>query len=300
MKRLLLLSAVPLLAAPAVLAAPPLSIPIPRPTPEQEEMIRIAEEEAQFLAEAEEAAAFAAAHPAGGEPAPAPEASAATAAPAAPTVGIAAPAPVPPFPVPPPPGAVPEAPPEAAALPTAASAAEPAPVPPEAEAEEEAEEEPEEFRRDPFWPVALVRARKAEHDARIATRIESEKRRAAIEKARQEAAVLGLDVSEMSDEDLADIYGEDAPPDRSKGATSFAGATDGEWVAAEARIPPRSGYLGGKRPALMLKGDKRPHFEGDDICVTNHGVVFTWRISKVDFRAYSHELERVSAQSVIP
>ena len=82
--------------------------------------------------------------------------------------------------------------------------------------------------------------------------------------------------------------------------TSFAGATDGEWVAAEARIPPRSGYLGGKRPALMLKGDKRPHFEGDDICVTNHGVVFTWRISKVDFRAYSHELERVSAQSVIP
>ena len=162
------------------------------------------------------------------------------------------------------------------------------------------EEEPEEFRRDPFWPVALVRARKAEHDARIAARIESEKRRAAIEKARQEAAVLGLDVSEMSDEDLADIYGEDAPPDRSKGATSFAGATDGEWVAAEARIPPRSGYLGGKRPALMLKGDKRPHFEGDDICVTNHGVVFTWRISKVDFRAYSHELERVSAQSVIP
>lgn len=298
MKRLLLLSAVPLLAAPAVLAAPPLSIPVPRPTPEQEEMIRIAEEEAQFLAEAEEAAAFAAAHPAGGEPAPAPEASAATAAPAAPTVGIAEPAPVPPFPAPPAPGAVPEAPPEDAALPTAASAAEPAPVPPEAEAEEE--EEPEEFRRDPFWPVALVRARKAEHDARIAARIESEKRRAAIEKARQEAAVLGLDVSEMSDEALADIYGEDAPPDRSKGATSFAGATDGEWVAAEARIPPRSGYLGGKRPALMLKGDKRPHFEGDDICVTNHGVVFTWRISKVDFRAYSHELERVSAQSVIP
>lgn len=296
MKRLLLLSAVPLLAAPAVLAAPPLSIPVPRPTPEQEEMIRIAEEEAQFLAEAEEAAAFAAAHPAGGEPAPAPEASAATAAPAATTVGIAEPAPVPPFPAPPAPGAVPEAPPEAAALPTAAPAAEPAPVPPEAEAEEE----PEEFRRDPFWPVALVRARKAEHDARIAARIESEKRRAAIEKARQEAAVLGLDVSEMSDEALADIYGEDAPPDRSKGATSFAGATDGEWVAAEARIPPRSGYLGGKRPALMLKGDKRPHFEGDDICVTNHGVVFTWRISKVDFRAYSHELERVSAQSVIP
>ena len=69
MKRLLLLSAVPLLAAPAVLAAPPLSIPVPRPTPEQEEMIRIAEEEAQFLAEAEEAAALAAAHPAGGEPA---------------------------------------------------------------------------------------------------------------------------------------------------------------------------------------------------------------------------------------
>lgn len=298
MKRLLLLSAVPLLAAPAVLAAPPLSIPVPRPTPEQEEMIRIAEEEAQFLAEAEEAAALAAAHPAGGEPAPAPEASAATAAPAATTVGIAEPAPVPPFPAPPAPGAVPEAPPEAAALPTAASAAEPAPVPPEAEAEEE--EEPEEFRRDPFWPVALVRARKAEHDARIAARIEREKRRAAIEKARQEAAVLGLDVSEMSDEALADIYGEDAPPDRSKGATSFAGATDGEWVAAEARIPPRSGYLGGKRPALMLKGDKRPHFEGDDICVTNHGVVFTWRISKVDFRAYSHELERVSAQSVIP
>ena len=36
MKRPLLLFAASLLAAPAALAAPPLSIPIPRPTPEQE------------------------------------------------------------------------------------------------------------------------------------------------------------------------------------------------------------------------------------------------------------------------
>ncbi len=291
MKRLLLLSAVPLLAAPAVLAAPPLSIPIPRPTPEQEEMIRIAEEEAQFLAEAEEAAAFAAVRPADGEPAPAPE------APAAPAAGTAEPPPAPPLPVPPAPEAVPEAPPEAAALPTASSAAEPAPGPADAEAEAEAEEEPEAFRRDPFWPVALVRTRKAEHDARVAARIEGEKRRAAIERARQEAAERGLDVSRISDDELSDLVGEDVLPPVSgpEGPSSFSGATDEEWAAASAKIPARSGYLGGRRPALMLKGDKRPHFEGDSLCTTNHGVVFTWRISKVDFRAYAHELERISA-----
>ena len=289
MKRPLLLFVASLLAAPAALAAPPLSIPIPRPTPEQEEQIRIAEEEAQFLAEAEEAAAFAAVRPADGEPAPAPE------APAAPAAGTADPPPAPPLPVPPAPEAVPEAPPEAAALPTASSAVEPAPGP--ADAVAEAEEEPEAFRRDPFWPVALVRTRKAEHDARVAARIEGEKRRAAIERARQEAAERGLDVSRISDDELSDLVGEDVLPPVSgpEGPSSFSGATDEEWAAASAKIPARSGYLGGRRPALMLKGDKRPHFEGDSLCTTNHGVVFTWRISKVDFRAYAHELERISA-----
>ena len=48
----------------------------------------------------------------------------------------------------------------------------------------------------------------------------------------------------------------------------------------------------------MLKGDKRPHYAGDELCVTNRGVVFTWRSSSVDFRAYTHELERVSAEPV--
>ena len=200
-----------------------------------------------------------------------------------------------PLPVPPAPEAVPEAPPEAAALPTASSAVEPAPGP--ADAVAEAEEEPEAFRRDPFWPVALVRTRKAEHDARVAARIEGEKRRAAIERARQEAAERGLDVSRISDAELSDLVGEDVLPPVSgpEGPSSFSGATDEEWAAASAKIPARSGYLGGRRPALMLKGDKRPHFEGDSLCTTNHGVVFTWRISKVDFRAYAHELERISA-----
>ena len=48
----------------------------------------------------------------------------------------------------------------------------------------------------------------------------------------------------------------------------------------------------------MLKGVKKPYFQGDELCVTNRGVVFTWRVSKVDFRAYAHELERVAAAPV--
>lgn len=294
MKRLLLLSALSLLAAPAVHAAPPLSIPVPRPTPEQEERIRIEAEQDRFLAEAEEAARLAGAA-AAGESAPAPEAPAAA------------------VPPPPEPGAAPEsaaepapqAAPDSAAVPEGAAEAEPEPAPAEPGADPEpasgeepaSDEEPAAFRRDPFWTVAVARSRKAEHDARAAARIERAKRRAAIEKARRDAEERGLNVSAMSEEKLSDLLGDEALPlePGPDGPPSFAGATGEEWDAAAAKIPPRSGYLGGSRPALMLKGDKSPHFEGDDICVTNRGVVFTWRISKVDFRAYAHELEPVKA-----
>lgn len=288
MKRLLLLSALSLLAAPAVHAAPPLSIPVPRPTPEQEERIRIEAEQDRFLAEAEEAARLAGAA-AAGESAPAPEAPAAA------------------VPPPPEPGAAPEsaaepapqAAPDPAPAPEGAAGAEPEPPPaePEADEEPESDEEPAAFRRDPFWTVAVARSRKAEHDARAAARIERAKRRAAIEKTRRDAEERGLNVSAMSEEELSDLLGDEALPlePGPDGPPSFAGATGEEWDAAAAKIPPRSGYLGGSRPALMLKGDKSPHFEGDDICVTNRGVVFTWRISKVDFRAYAHELEPVKA-----
>jgi len=48
----------------------------------------------------------------------------------------------------------------------------------------------------------------------------------------------------------------------------------------------------------MLKGDKSPHYAGEKLCVTNRNVVFTWRISSVDFRAYTHELRRLKAVPV--
>ena len=201
--------------------------------------------------------------------------------------------------------------PDSAAVPEGAAGAEPEPAPaepgagaepasgeePASDEESESDEKPAAFRRDPFWTVAVARSRKAEHDARAAARIERAKRRAAIEKARRDAEERGLNVSAMSEEELSDLLGDEALPPESgpDGPPSFAGATGEEWAAAAAKIPPRSGYLGGSRPALMLKGDKSPHFEGDDICVTNRGVVFTWRISKVDFRAYAHELEPVKA-----
>ena len=135
----------------------------------------------------------------------------------------------------------------------------------------------------------------------------------------QKSSVSEEHQSEVSSETISSFntqiaMGENISIGKSQGGSASYSTTDGKTTkksceaaasleltqSASAKIPARSGYLGGRRPALMLKGDKRPHFEGDDICVTNHGVVFTWRISKVDFRAYSHELERVSAQSVIP
>ena len=106
----------------------------------------------------------------------------------------------------------------------------------------------------------------------------------------------------MDEEEIEDLVGGPERQDgaKPKSAAKFAGASEAEWEAAQAKIPPRSGYLGGKHPALMLKGNNRPHHAGDELCVTNHGVVFVWRVSSVDFRAYTHELERVSAKPVIP
>ena len=160
------------------------------------------------------------------------------------------------------------------------------------------------FRRDPFWTVAVTRARKADHDARVAAAIEEANRLAELAKIREDAIRRGVDVSGMDEDQLValgkDISPSDKPKSGPKSAGKSAGASDEEWDAALSRIPPRSGYFGGKRPALMLKGDKRPHYAGDELCATNRGVVFTWRISSVDFRAYAHELERVSAKTVTP
>ena len=158
------------------------------------------------------------------------------------------------------------------------------------------------FRRDPFWPVAVARARKADHDAAVAAAIEAENRAIAIQKAREDAIKKGLDVSDLDDDQLEALGAEDGAPIRKKpkAPSKVGGATEEEWEAAEAKLPPRSGYLGGRKPALMLKGDKRPRYVGDELCVTNRGVVFTWRVSKIDFRAYEHELEKIFAEPVTP
>lgn len=156
------------------------------------------------------------------------------------------------------------------------------------------------FRRDPFWPVSLARARKADHDARIAAAIEESLRAAAIEKIRQDAIARGVDVSGLDEDEIVALDGGSVLSDRPKPKTPamFAGATEEDWDAAFAKLPPRSGYFGGPRPALMLRGDKTPHYVGDELCVTNRGVVFVWCVESVDFRAYSHELKRISAKPV--
>ena len=290
----------PLVLAAAALAAPPLAIPIPRPTPEQEARLAAEAEEEEIRAEIEEARLrLEAAAESAGEPeaAPAPEivpvpefvpspkAAPAPETPVAPGVVPATPPPPAPSTAPAPAIAI------APAVPAAPGTAV-ANIPPAAIATNAV------FRRDPFWPVAVTRARKADHDARIAAAIEAEKRAALIEKKRQEAIARGEDV-ELIDHEFDDS-GAGADPSRPAKHSSerFAGATEDQWDAALAKIPPRSGYLGGRKPALMLKGDKRPHYAGDELCVTNRGVVFTWRISSVDFRAYTHELERVTAKPV--
>ena len=293
-------AAILLSLAAAVPAAPPLSIPVPRLTPEQEEQMRIEAEQAELLATIDEAAqrAVAAEDTTDAEapedpdvqPAPPPPADDANPPPADDAVPPPADVTVPPPPPSPPP-------------PTAAT------VPPPADAESSDDPSPaaappadsaDVFRRDPFWPIHVARTRKAEHDAAVAARIEEEKRRAAIEKFRKDAAAKGMDVEELDDDELADLAADESGlplPSRSKGngPSSFGGATDAEWESAFAKIPPRSGYLGGKKPALMLKGIKKPFFEGDELCVTNRGTVFRWRVSKVDFRAYTHDLERIKA-----
>lgn len=285
------LAALPLcLAAVVALAAPPLSIPIPRPTPEQEALIVAEEEETRIREELEEARLRA-------ETA---ETSASTDEPPAsvvdpPAISVAPPAPPTLASAPSAPAVVPPA----AVVPSAPAVAQPvreAGSAPEASA---SPSDPAVFRRDPFWPVAVARERKAEHDARVAVRIEAEKREAAIRKAREDAIARGVDVSELDDDEIASLGGTTAlPASGPKSGGSFDGATEEQWDAALAKLPPRSGYLGGKRPALMLKGDKTPHYAGDRLCVTNRGVAYTWRISSVDFRSYTHELKRVSAKPV--
>ena len=293
------LAALPLcLAAAAALAAPPLAIPIPRPTPEQEALMIAEDEETRIQEELEEARSRA-------EAAETSDSAAETSDSAAETPDSAVETSAPPVeaPIPPPPAPPVETAALAAPAPVPQMPVPPAPVPAAAEpaTPESANASTNDvFRRDPFWSVAVTRARKADHDARVAARIEAEKRAAAIEKARQDAIARGVDVSGFDDDEVARIAGASALPARPKSASagSFGGATEEQWDAALAKIPPRSGYLGGKRPALMLKGDKTPHYAGDRICVTNRGVVFTWRIETVDFRAYTHELERVGAAPV--
>lgn len=313
------LSAAVLAFAGAAVAAPPLAVPFARPTVEEERRMVEEAEEARLRAEAEEAFRLAAgiAPRADGDAETAPDTDADPGPDADPEVPPVPDAPeIPELPeapetpetptspeVPEVPAAreVPEVPdspkvPEAPTVPEADSGA----GGPSGEPDGSVPGAPGAFRRDPFWPVALSRTRKADHDAAVAAAIEAEKRRAAIRKAREEAAAKGLDVSEMSDDDLSELSGVEglARSSGTKSSSSFSGVSGEEWEAAEAKLPPRSGYLGGKKPALMFKGDKKPHFVGDEICVTNRNVVFTWRVSKVDFRAYAHEFERVRARPV--
>ncbi len=229
------------LAAFAASAAPSLSVPMPRPAPEQEARLA-AEPDESAIEDPDEAAEFAIEDP---DEAPA---------------GSARPAP------------------------SGARSSETNAV----------------FRRDPFWPVSVSRARKADHDARIAAAIEESLRAAAIEKIRQDAISRGVDVSGMDEDQIIALDGGSVLSDRPKPKSPavFAGATEEDWDAAFAKLAPRSGYFGGPRPALMLRGDKIPHYVGDELCVTNRGVVYVWCVESVDFRAYSHELKRVSAKPV--
>ena len=293
------LAALPSLAlVVTVSAAPPLSIPVPRPTPEQEALIAAEAEEARIREEIEEARRRLEADGvlADGSVADAPAAAEGLEAGPAPE---AAPAPIAPFA----PEAVPA--PSVPHLPSAEGPEDGAPIgtpaPPDGSVRRDSlgvrpSETNAIFRRDPFWSVADTRARRADHDARVAAEAEAEARRKAIDAARQAAIERGADPDSIDEGDFMDLV----PGSGSPNGASFSGATEEEWDAAFAKIPPRSGYLGGRKPALMLRGDKSPHYVGDQICVTNRGVVFSWRIASVDFRAYTHELERASASPLRP
>ncbi len=277
-----------LLLAAAVRAAPPLSIPVPRPTPEQEALMLAEAEEELTRDEIEEARfhAEAAAETESGTESP-------TETPAPPVEVPPAP-PVAPLSLPARPTVISPAPPAANPDSVALRDAPPRPPAPDIRLSETNAV----FRRDPFWSVSVARQRKADHDARVAAALEEAARIAAIEKARQEAIARGEDVEALDDDALAELAAGDARPDGPKSSETFDGATEEQWDAALAKIPPRSGYFGGKKPALVLKGNKTPYFVGDELCATNRGIVFTWRLSSVDFRSYTHELERVSARPV--
>lgn len=281
------LAALPLfILSVAALAAPPLAIPIPRPTPEQEAQIAAEEEADLRRAEIEEANLLAGT---AGSAEPDVE----TSEPAVETSAPAVETPASPTSTPAPPVAT-FAPPAETPVPVPAT-----PKPANAKTAESANAATNDvFRRDPFWPLAVTRARKADHDARIAARIEAEKRAALIAKKRQEAIDRGEDVELLEDEFDASVAIAGPSGAAKRSSESFGGASGEEWDAALAKLPPRSGYLGGRKPALMLKGDKTPHYVGDRLCVTNRNVVFTWRVSSIDFRSYTHELKRVSAKPV--
>lgn len=306
-----LLPAAALAFAAAATAAPPLEIPFPRQSPEKERRMVEEAEEALRRAEDDEVFAIAAgtaappAEAADAEPAGTPEAPPVLEPPELPAVPEAPSLPEIPEPAPAGEESAPRSDAESAPAdeePAPRSDAEADPAGEEPAPGPDAASADSVFRRDPFWPVAVARARKADHDAAVAARIEAENRAIAIRKAREDAIKKGLDVSDLDDDQLEALGAEDGATIRKKpkAPSKIGGATEEEWEEAEAKLPPRSGYLGGGKPALMLKGDKRPRYVGDELCVTNRGVVFTWRVSKVDFRAYAHELKKISAEHVTP
>lgn len=77
-----------------------------------------------------------------------------------------------------------------------------------------------------------------------------------------------------------------------------------EWDDAKAKIPRPAGIFIGAHPVSRAMVDKmvlggKTYYAGDQICLTNEFVAFTWKIDSVSFKETKYELSPVSAERVL-
>lgn len=77
-----------------------------------------------------------------------------------------------------------------------------------------------------------------------------------------------------------------------------------EWDVAKSKIPRAGGIFIGAHPVSRAMVDKmvlgsKTYYAGDQICLTNEFVAFTWRIDSISFKSTKYELSPVSAVRVV-
>ncbi len=77
-----------------------------------------------------------------------------------------------------------------------------------------------------------------------------------------------------------------------------------DWEEARAKLPRPGGifigaHLGSRKMVdKMILGGKT-YYVGDQVCLTNEFVAFTWRIDTISFKSTNYELSPVSAVRVL-